>query len=95
MDRALYVDDHAEFWLTPTEHAIAGHLEHLATAQTGWGLTLNWDKVQVLAQAMGKGSKRRFPNHGRVQYFEHALGGHHTAKYLEHFSTKQAHMDQR
>ena len=90
MNRALFVDDHAEFWLTPTERAVTSPLTQLVEAQQGWGIQLNWDKVQMLTQPMGAGRKRRFPNNGRVNYAGHELGGHRAAKYLAALITKTA-----
>ena len=82
MHRALFVDDHAEFWLEPTEVHMQGPLSRITRHQQGWGLHLNWDKVQIITAPCGRGSKRRFPNKGRVRYAGRNVGGTYTAKYL-------------
>lgn len=88
MHRALFVDDHFEFWLTPTEAAALPPLQHMVHAQGPWGLRLNWDKVQILMQPMGTGSKRLFPNKGQLRYEGKLIGGPHHAKYLGALLTK-------
>ena len=82
MQRALFVDDHAEFWLTPTEAAVPTTLSHIVDTQQHWGLDLNWDKIQMLIQPMGTGRRRRFPNCGNLHYNGKSISGTRPAKYI-------------
>ena len=66
MNKTLFVNDRAEFWLTPTESTVTSPLTNVVQVQQGWGVHLNWDKVQMLIQPLGKGRKRRFPNSGTL-----------------------------